>query len=569
MKKRSTTALLLSLVMLLILACSGLQPIPTETPVPSSTVTQQPTSTPQPTPTAEPQKPIHLGLMWPEEVNIVGGVADSHGIIYLVDTTGKLSAFDANGTELWNYKGDYEYASTPFLSPDEKTIYLIDDQYRVLAVDTSGKQTKSFDVHSRILSFPTVGPDGSVYLETMDSESKKFDSKIYRLAPDGTVEDFSISLIDQWEDHAFLPNGDIVRWSWSSDSIAVLDPNGERLRECKTGNDVSRLVVGPDGLMIYVVDEKSIGAIHSDCTDAWHLSLEYPEGDTKIQYNLLYDSGEILYVVYDNGLIQAVDVKDGNFLWKSEANPKVGKVVSIVTQENGTIYAISSRAQLMAFDQNGKLLWIQEIYKPGVPDLLQNLPNNELLLIQSGQAMIYTYDQSRTYTLPEGASLPADEDATREEIVSFVLDFIVTNEIGGTADYIESNDMPWVDAAPQANIIVYSPPKEGSDDSWSYIDSDHPISVWWYADNKLSKVEDMQKAIDEYEQIYMKDPQSDIFAWGSYNFGILEISEDLRTAKIYVGASCGPLCGHGLFYYLQRSASGEWWIYDSEDLWVS
>lgn len=569
MKKRSTTALLLSLVMLLILACSGLQPIPTETPVPSSTVTQQPTSTPQPTPTAEPQKPIHLGLMWPEEVNIVGGVADSHGIIYLVDTTGKLSAFDANGTELWNYKGDYEYASTPFLSPDEKTIYLIDDQYRVLAVDTSGKQTKSFDVHSRILSFPTVGPDGSVYLETMDSESKKFDSKIYRLAPDGTVEDFSISLIDQWEDHAFLPNGDIVRWSWSSDSIAVLDPNGERLRECKTGNDVSRLVVGPDGLMIYVVDEKSIGAIHSDCTDAWHLSLEYPEGDTKIQYNLLHDSGEILYVVYDNGLIQAVDVKDGNFLWKSEANPKVGKVVSIVTQENGTIYAISSRAQLMAFDQNGKLLWIQEIYKPGVPDLLQNLPNNELLLIQSGQAMIYTYDQSRTYTLPEGASLPADEDATREEIVSFVLDFIVTNEIGGTADYIESNDMPWVDAAPQANIIVYSPPKEGSDDSWSYIDSDHPISVWWYADNKLSKVEDMQKAIDEYEQIYMKDPQSDIFAWGSYNFGILEISEDLRTAKIYVGASCGPLCGHGLFYYLQRSASGEWWIYDSEDLWVS
>ena len=569
MKKRSTTALLLSLVMFLILACSGLQPIPTETPVPSSTVTQQPTSTPQPTPTAEPQKPIHLGLMWPEEVNIVGGVADSHGIIYLVDTTGKLSAFDANGTELWNYKGDYEYASTPFLSPDEKTIYLIDDQYRVLAVDTSGKQTKSFDVHSRILSFPTVGPDGSVYLETMDSESKKFDSKIYRLAPDGTVEDFSISLIDQWEDHAFLPNGDIVRWSWSSDSIAVLDPNGERLRECKTGNDVSRLVVGPDGLMIYVVDEKSIGAIHSDCTDAWHLSLEYPEGDTKIQYNLLYDSGEILYVVYDNGLIQAVDVKDGNFLWKSEANPKVGKVVSIVTQENGTIYAISSRAQLMAFDQNGKLLWIQEIYKPGVPDLLQNLPNNELLLIQSGQAMIYTYDQSRTYTLPERASLPADEDAAREEIVSFVLDFIVTNEIGGTADYIESNDMPWVDAAPQANIIVYSPPKEGSDDSWSYIDSDHPISVWWYADNKLSKVEDMQKAIDEYEQIYMKDPQSDIFAWGSYNFGILEISEDLRTAKIYVGASCGPLCGHGLFYYLQRSASGEWWIYDSEDLWVS
>lgn len=571
MKKNSTTVLLLSLIMFLILSCSGLQPIPTETPVPSSTATQQPTSTPQPTPTVGSQKPIHLGMMWPkEEANIVGGIADSNGIMYLVDTTGKLYAIDANGTELWNYKGDYEYASAPFLSPDEKTIYLVGDQHLVLAVDTNGKQIISFNADSRILLFPTVSPNGSVYLETMDRESKTFDSKIYLLNPDGNVEHFSIPLIDRWEDHAFLPNGDIVRWGWwNKEAIAVQTSTGEEVLQCKTIKPVTQLVVGPDDLMIYAADEKSIKAIKSDCSNVWDLRWKDLDADTRIQYNLLYDGGDVLYVAHENGMIQAVDVKEGQLLWRNEANPEVGRVISIITQKDGTIYAINSRAQFIAFDRNGELLWEQEMYKPGIPDLLQKMPNNELLLIQGGQAMVYTYDQSRTYTLPEGASLPADEGAAREEIVSFVLDFIVTNEIGGTADYIESSGMPWVDAAPQANIIVYAPPVGNSNDSWSYVDSSRPISVWWYADNQLTKVEDMQKAIDEYEQIYMNDPKSDIFAWGSYDFGILEISKDLRTAKIYVGASCGPLCGHGLFYYLQRSASGEWWIYDSEDLWVS
>ncbi|MBI5296147.1 MAG: PQQ-binding-like beta-propeller repeat protein [Chloroflexi bacterium] len=574
MIKKSTTALLLSLVMLLVSACEGLQPIQTETPVPSSTATRPPTSTPQPTSTVEVEvksEMIHLGMIWPQEgANIVGGIADSKGVIYLVDTTGTLHAVDVNGTELWNYKGDYEFASTPFLSPDEKTIYLVDDQDQVLAVDTSGKQTMRFKADSRIVSFPTVGPDGSIYLETIDRESKTFDNKIYRLAPDGTVENFSISLIDRWEDHAFLSNGGIVRWGWwNNEVIAVQTSTGEEVLQCKTKKPVTQLVVGPDDLLIYAVDEKSIKAIKSDCTDVWSFKWKDLDADKRIQYNLLYDGGDFLYVAHDNGLFQAVAIEDGKLLWQSESNPEVGRVVSIVTQEDGTIYAISSRAQFMAFDQNGKLLWEQEVYKPGIPGLLQKLPNNELLLIQGGQAMIYSYDQALTYTPPEGAGLPADEDAAREEIISFVLDFIVTNEIGGTANYIESSGMPWVDAAPQANIIVYSPPKENSNDSWSYIDSDHPISVWWYADNQLTKVEDMQKAIDEYEQIYMNDPQSDIFAWGSYDFGILEIGKDLRSAKIYVGASCGPLCGHGLFYYLQRSASGEWWIYDAVDLWVS
>jgi hypothetical protein len=67
----------------------------------------------------------------------------------------------------------------------------------------------------------------------------------------------------------------------------------------------------------------------------------------------------------------------------------------------------------------------------------------------------------------------------------------------------------------------------------------------------------------------MDNPASDIFAWGSYDFGIVKLSSDFLSADVYIGASCGPLCGHGVMYKIQRSPSGEWWIYDSMHLWQS
>jgi hypothetical protein len=93
--------------------------------------------------------------------------------------------------------------------------------------------------------------------------------------------------------------------------------------------------------------------------------------------------------------------------------------------------------------------------------------------------------------------------------------------------------------------------------------------VWWYTDGQLTETEDKLKSIEEYRQRYMQDAKSDIWAWGYYEFGIVSIADDLQSAKVYVGASCGPLCGHGMYYTLQRSPSGKWWITDSQNLWVS
>ena len=159
---------------------------------------------------------------------------------------------------------------------------------------------------------------------------------------------------------------------------------------------------------------------------------------------------------------------------------------------------------------------------------------------------------------------PLSEGAVKDEIISFTVDFIITNEIGEMADYIVTSGQPWVDSPPQASIIIYGPPATNSND-FSYVDIDNPIKVWWFADGQLIEADDKLKAIEQYQKEYMEDPSSDIFVWGYYTFGIVKIGPDFRSAEIQVEASCGPLCGHVVRYKIQRRSNGEWRIYDVEE----
>jgi hypothetical protein len=54
----------------------------------------------------------------------------------------------------------------------------------------------------------------------------------------------------------------------------------------------------------------------------------------------------------------------------------------------------------------------------------------------------------------------------------------------------------------------------------------------------------------------------------TFEFGI-DVADDLRSATAYVGWVRGPLWGEGNLYTLRRSATGEWWVVDSQQLWIS
>lgn len=121
----------------------------------------------------------------------------------------------------------------------------------------------------------------------------------------------------------------------------------------------------------------------------------------------------------------------------------------------------------------------------------------------------------------------------------------------------------------RANIIIWAPANKKAKDPWGYLNREAPTRVWWYADGKLIETQDKLKSIEEYKKQYMENPASDIWAWGYYEFGILSIANSGDKAVVYVGVTCGPLCGHGFRYTLKRSPNGEWWISNAEHLWQS
>ncbi len=164
--------------------------------------------------------------------------------------------------------------------------------------------------------------------------------------------------------------------------------------------------------------------------------------------------------------------------------------------------------------------------------------------------------------------------AAEDEIVSFALDYILNAEIRDMADFINStknSGESWVPGPPKASIIIYGPVvHDPAHPEWGpNVDEQRAIQVWWYEDDKLSEMDQKAEAISRYHEEYMKKPATGIFDWGYYVFAIDSIAEDGSQAKLYVGASCGPVCGHGVLYSIRRQGSGEWQVFDQQFLWQS
>jgi hypothetical protein len=161
------------------------------------------------------------------------------------------------------------------------------------------------------------------------------------------------------------------------------------------------------------------------------------------------------------------------------------------------------------------------------------------------------------------------KETAQKELVSFMIDFIVQQHLGGSANYIQTSGQPWVDTLGSASIIIWAPPVEKIDkNTFIYLKDNEPIKVWLYADNKLAEMTDKLGTIKDYEIAHNMSNESDVGAWGYYDFGVLSISDNNDEAKVYVGFSCGSYCGESDIYTLRSNSSGEWEIKDTEFLWV-
>ncbi len=169
-----------------------------------------------------------------------------------------------------------------------------------------------------------------------------------------------------------------------------------------------------------------------------------------------------------------------------------------------------------------------------------------------------------------GPSIPHAQ--AEQEVAAFMLDYLIAQQVGASTSYRRMPAQPWSNAPYEAGILVWAPPNPGFDQQGvDYLDTDKPVKVWWLAGAELTEVaSDKAAAVQDYRNTRITHRPADAkWDWNYTEFGILSMSSGNQAARVYVGASCGPLCGMGTIYALERDASGTWTIRDREMKWIS
>ena len=164
------------------------------------------------------------------------------------------------------------------------------------------------------------------------------------------------------------------------------------------------------------------------------------------------------------------------------------------------------------------------------------------------------------------SNLPPSLAQSEEELIAYMHEYIIRQEIHPNFAYIPPTDQPRYVARAQTSLIVLAPPKEGLEDLHQPLNLGQPIQAWWYTNHRLLAAGDPAAAMDLYQDNYMTSPGID--AWGFYTLGIFSISADGQEAEVYLGVSCGPKCGHGNLFMFERNRYWQWNLTGSEWMWI-
>ena len=192
------------------------------------------------------------------------------------------------------------------------------------------------------------------------------------------------------------------------------------------------------------------------------------------------------------------------------------------------------------------------------------------------QTITATNAQVATSTLtPVPTSAPTQDFLViKSKVVDFMVDYIVENEIVAMIDIIGKENIPGIEKPPAQFIVIFSPIPQSIGEDYSKLmnalDTKNAEQVWIYKDGELVLQTDTQAAIRDYQEFIESAPQNPgIFMWGYNEFGILSISDDGQGAEVYLVASCGSTCGHGLVLVLVRNKDNQWEIIDVKPIWGS
>ena len=211
--------------------------------------------------------------------------------------------------------------------------------------------TLSSSTAGDIISTPTVGPDGTVYIgvEVGLSTSVVNSGKLFAVKPDGSLK-WTFDTPD-WIDSAptIARDGTIYVGCWDG-NLYALKPDGTKLWSYKTaGYIASSPALTIDGTIYVGSGDGNLYAINSNGTLKWSFpSLDWIDSSPAIG-----PDGTIYFGSWDRN-VYAIS-PDGVEKWHYTTESEVTSSPAIAA--DGTIYIGSRDNQLYALNRNGTLKW--------------------------------------------------------------------------------------------------------------------------------------------------------------------------------------------------------------------
>ncbi len=303
----------------------------------------------------------------------ISPVVGPNGTLYLLQNYERNSRLVAisptTHKTLWSwYSGAYEgaFRSTPAVSPDGD-VYVVTDNFgnELIAIKNGGSTLWTLDGLG-LQGSPTIGPDGTIYVESATSELYAIDPQdghIYWTFAGSMGEVYvrgspAISLDGK---RLYLPSG-------GGDLSALsAGPTGGRLfwtyhiQGPKDGYIENAPAVGPDGTIYLATGGRygstpgDIEAVHPDGTLKW----AYVTNGTFETTPAVTAAGQVV-AGNDFGTVVAVRQSDGKLAWSYAAPGKYGENgfynSSAASDADGKIY-IQNQNRVFAISPKGSVLW--------------------------------------------------------------------------------------------------------------------------------------------------------------------------------------------------------------------
>ncbi len=288
-------------------------------------------------------------------------VSDS-GNVYVTEKDGDLLAFAADGTQQWQQHCADSLSCMPVITTTG-LIYTATENGGIYQYSDSGYLNRLQQHNDCFKYSPAVASDGTVYIGSTQGQVYAYDS-------DGALQWQQASTACLYGE-AIIDHSGAIYLSSRGQEFCVLDPNGVQQWVYDTSSFTQGSltpVIRSDGMVIVPCNSNIIIGLDENHELSWTKDI-YSSGYEYYSSIVMNSIGMLYLPVYPADII-ALDADHENY-WTFRQDTEIqGESYVPATDQDGNLYASTTRGYLVALTKDGTQQWIHKFgttsYTPAV-----------------------------------------------------------------------------------------------------------------------------------------------------------------------------------------------------------